>query len=122
MLSPTTFLSSAFSLVVLAQSSVNAFSSLPHVDYSISCSSTRRSYRSIHHGPDVEPLTEGEKFGAQYTKMKKDLIKNYGPSIFDGFADVSDQFDGGDSEMGLSGDGCDGLQKLGRYVLYNTQY
>ena len=67
-----------------------------------------------HHGPDVEPLTEEEKLGPAYTKMNKELINNFGPGVFDGFADVNDQFDGGDSEMGLTGDGTVGLKKLGR--------
>jgi len=73
-------------------------------------------YRSIHHGPDVEPLTEEERLGPDYTKMNKELINNFGPGVFDGFADVNDQFDGGDSEMGLTGDGTVGLKKLGRDV------
>jgi len=73
-------------------------------------------YRSIHHGPDVEPLTEEEKLGPDYTKMNKEFINNFGPGVFDGFADVNDQFDGGDSEMGLTGDGTVGLKKLGRDV------
>ena len=52
--------------------------------------------------------------GSDYTKMNKELINNIGPGVFDGFADVNDQFDGGDSEMGLTGDGTVGLKKLGR--------
>jgi hypothetical protein len=111
----TAFLSSALPFVLLAQTSVHAFSSTPIIQTnSIAGSSTHLFYRSIHHGPDVEPLTEAEKLGAEYTKMNKDLIKNYGPGMFDGFADFNDQFDGGDSEMGLTGDGSIGMQKLGR--------
>ena len=49
--------------------------------------------------------------------MSKDLITNYGPGVLDGFADIDNQFDGGDSEMGLTGDGTIGLQKVGRYVI-----
>lgn len=48
--------------------------------------------------------------------MDKSLIQNYGPGVFDGFADINDQFDGGDSEMGLTGDGTIGMKKLGRDV------
>lgn len=48
--------------------------------------------------------------------MSKDLITNYGPGVLDGFTDIDDQFDGGDSEMGLTGDGTIGLQKVGRDV------
>lgn len=49
--------------------------------------------------------------------MSKDLITNYGPGVLDGFSDNDDQFDGGDSEMGLTGDGSIGLKKVGRYVM-----
>jgi hypothetical protein len=107
--STTTILSSALYFVIFAQPSANAFA-----PQSNSFSrTTSLCYRSIHHGPDVQPLTEAEKLGAAYTKMNKDLIINYGPGMFDGFVD-NDQFDGGDSEMGLTGDGTTGLRKLGR--------
>jgi hypothetical protein len=107
--STATILSSALYFVIFAQPSTYAFAPQSN---SLSRTTSLR-YRSIHHGPDVQPLTEAERLGAEYTKMNKDLIINYGPGMFDGFAD-SDQFDGGDSEMGLTGDGTTGLQKLGR--------
>lgn len=50
--------------------------------------------------------------------MDKDKIHQYGPGDFVQYVDhhSSDLFDGGDSEMGLSGDGNTGLQKIGRDV------
>lgn len=47
--------------------------------------------------------------------MDKDKIHQYGPGDFAQYVDShsSDAFDGGDSEMGLAGDGCVGLQKFG---------
>lgn len=50
--------------------------------------------------------------------MDKDKINQYGPGDFAQYEDhhPSDSFDGGDSEMGLSGDGNSGLQKIGRDV------
>jgi len=72
----------------------------------------------MYHGPDVEPLTELEKLGASATKMDKDKIQRYGPGDFTQYVDDGSQdiFDGGDSEMGLSGDGSSGLKKIGRDV------
>ena len=104
--SSTAFVSSALYFILLVEPSV-AFSPVEN-------SRTRTSklhYRSIHHGPDVEPLTETERLGAEYTKMSKDLITNYGPGVLDGFSDNVN--DGGDSEMGLTGDGSIGLHKIG---------
>ena len=39
--------------------------------------STQLSYRSLHHGPDVEPLTEMERLGADFTKMPKDMLDRF---------------------------------------------
>jgi hypothetical protein len=82
-------------------------------------SQSKLNYRSMHHGPDVEPLTELEKLGASATKLDKDKIQRYGPGDFIQYFDDGSQdvvFDGGDSEMGLSGDGTSGLKKIGRDV------
>jgi len=80
-------------------------------------SSTQLMYRSLYHGPDVEPLTDAER-SPDFGKMDKDKIHRYGPGDFAQYVDhhSSDLFDGGDSEMGLSGDGNVGLQKFGRDV------
>jgi hypothetical protein len=107
----------AFSLTTISSTLVTAFSPqrLPKVNH---ISQTHLNYRSMYHGPDVEPLTELEKLGASATKMDKDKIQRYGPGDFTQYADDGSQdiFDGGDSEMGLSGDGSSGLKKIGRDV------
>jgi hypothetical protein len=78
-------------------------------------SSTTLNYRSLHHGPDVDPSSEIE---SDSTKMDKDKIRQYGPGDFAQYVDhgSSDLFDGGDSEMGLAGDGNLGLRRIGRDV------
>jgi len=66
----------------------------------------------LHHGPDVGELTDVDRLGADATKMSKDQIQHYGPSSLDDYVDTPDtpdMFDGGDSEMGLFGDGQNGL-------------
>lgn len=108
--SSTVVASSALYFVLLAQPSA-AFTPASN---SYTRSSIKLNYRSIHHGPDVEPLTESERLGAY--KMNKSLITNFGPGVLDGLVDNDNQFDGGDSEMGLTGDGAIGLQQFGRDV------
>lgn len=119
----TSVASLALSLAISPASLAAAFShatTKPHhiFRHSHHCFSTELKYRSLHHGPDIEPLTDMEKQGAQSTKMDKDKIHRYGPGDFAQYVDhhSSDLFDGGDSEMGLSGDGNVGLQKFGRDV------
>jgi len=87
-----------------------------HSTYQVSSTSTTGlNYRSLHHGPDIQPLTDIDKMGASVTRMDKDKINNYGPGDFNEYVDHerSDLFDGGDSEMGIFGDGNNGLQKFG---------
>jgi len=79
--------------------------------------STKLEYRSLHHGPDVEPLTDMEKQGVDFTKMPKDELDRFGPGSFDQYADNTyNDFDGGDSETGLVGDGQSGLRQIGSDV------
>jgi hypothetical protein len=40
-------------------------------------STQQLSYRSLHHGPDVEPLTDMERLGADFTKMPKDMLDRF---------------------------------------------
>jgi len=108
---PLSILSSTFTFVLAARPAVYAFSPAYK-----SRQASQLFYRSIHHGPDVEPLTDAEKLGADFSKMKKEMITNYGPGSFDGLVDFTDQFDGGDSEMGVTGDGIVRLQTIGRDV------
>jgi hypothetical protein len=103
----------ALALVVCPAHFAVAFShacTKPHSD-----SSTQLKYRSLHHGPDVDPSSEIER---DFTKMDKDKIIHYGPGDFTHYVDYdsSDLFDGGDSEMGLAGDGNLGLRRFGRDV------
>ena len=76
-------------------------------------SSAPLKYRSLHHGPDVDPSSE---IGSDSTKMDKEKIRHYAPGDFAHYVDPSDLFDGGDSEMGLAGDGNLGLRRIGRDV------
>jgi hypothetical protein len=117
--SPSTLLSVALVASISSTPTANAFSNLNVKAYQNrhQCSSVELKYRSLHHGPDIEPLTDMEKLGQEYTKLSKDKIDRFGPGDFNDFSDFPmDQFDGGDSDMGLSGDGIIGLQKLGRDV------
>lgn len=43
--------------------------------------------------------------------MDKSLVTSYGPGSFQGFVDFN-EFDGGDGQMGVSGDGKSGLDKM----------
>ncbi|KAL7473428.1 hypothetical protein ACHAXS_014035 [Conticribra weissflogii] len=114
---PSAAASVAFSVALTSAPSISAFSNTAHFQNQQYFSKTALSYRSLHHGPDIEPLTDIEKLGPDYTKLSKDELDRYGPKDLSQFGDFpSDQFDGGDSEMGLAGDGTVGLRKLGRDV------
>jgi len=45
-------------------------------------------------------------------KMDKSLIQNAGPGTFADFVDFGEEFDGGDGQMGVAGDGSSGLDKM----------
>ena len=62
------------------------------------------------YGPDGNPDPEAESREAN--KMDKDLIQNAGPSTFENFVDFADEFDGGDGQMGVAGDGNKQLEKM----------
>mmetsp|Transcript_15760 Transcript_15760/g.32071 ORF Transcript_15760/g.32071 Transcript_15760/m.32071 type:complete len:308 (-) Transcript_15760:391-1314(-) len=55
--------------------------------------------------PDVEATSR------ESTKMAKDQVKSYGPGSFQDFVDFN-EFDGGDGQMGVAGDGNTKLEKL----------
>lgn len=59
--------------------------------------------------PDSNPIPEEETREA--TKMDKSQIANAGPGSFEGFVDFN-EFDGGDGQMGVAGDGSTGLEKI----------
>jgi hypothetical protein len=81
-------------------------------------SSTKLYYRALHHGPDVPD--HPSNIERESTKMDKDKIRQYGPGDFAQYVDHDpssySSFDGGDSEMGLAGDGNLGLRRIGRDV------
>jgi len=55
-----------------------------------------------------------EKQGVDFTKMPKDKLDRFGPGSFDQYEDsICNDFDGGDSETGLVGDGQSGLRQFG---------
>lgn len=115
MVSSTTIISFALSSAISFDPLIDAFA--PPLKCS-RASATELKYRSLHHGPDIEPLSDEEKLGAEHTKMNKDEIHSYGPGDFAQYQDPhsSHYFDGGDSEMGLAGDGNIGLRKFGSDV------
>ncbi|KAL7425469.1 hypothetical protein ACHAXM_000029, partial [Skeletonema potamos] len=101
----------ALALLLSSSPSADAFANMHAFRNNFS---TQLSYRSLHHGPDVEPLTEMERLGADFTKMPKDMLDRFGPGNFDQYTDsTSNDFDGGDSETGLVGDGQSGLRRFG---------
>jgi hypothetical protein len=101
----------ALALLLVSSPSADAFASKHATRSNLS---TQLSYRSLHHGPDVQPLTDMEKQGVDFTKMPKDKLDRYGPGNFDQYTDnTSYDFDGGDSETGLVGDGQSGLRQFG---------
>ena len=109
-------ISSVLALLLATSPSVDAFA-VTLGTTGINPSTTQLGYRSLHHGPDVEPLTEMEKLGADFTKMPKDQLDRFGPGSFDQYADsTSNDFDGGDSDAGLVGDGQSGLRQFGSDV------
>jgi hypothetical protein len=55
------------------------------------------------YGEDPNPDPESESREA--TKMEKEKIERYGPGSWEGFVDFSNEFDGGDGQMGVAGDG-----------------
>jgi hypothetical protein len=56
--------------------------------------------------PDVEAQSR------EANKMDKSLIKSFGPGSFADYVDFKDEFDGGDGQMGVAGDGNKQLEKM----------
>lgn len=56
--------------------------------------------------PDIEKTYDN-------LKMKEEDIDRHGPGNWDDYVDF-DEFDGGDGQMGVAGDGDKGLEKIGR--------
>ena len=60
--------------------------------------------------PDSNPVPEEESREAN--KMAKEDIDRAGPGSWDTYVEF-DEFDGGDGQMGVAGDGNKGLEKFG---------
>lgn len=56
--------------------------------------------------PDIERTHEN-------LKLSEDQKENYGPAGFEDYVDFGDEFDGGDGQMGVAGDGNKSLEKIG---------
>lgn len=65
------------------------------------------------YSPEDNPDIEGDKF--ENTKMSKEDQDRFGPGNWENFVDF-DEFDGGDGQMGVAGDGNKGLEKIGSDV------
>lgn len=61
------------------------------------------------YGQDANPDPDKESFEA--TKMKEEDLDRAGPGNWDDFVDFN-EFDGGDGQMGVAGDGKKGLERL----------
>ena len=104
-----------FSSLALAtlffSSSVTAFS--PVSKASSSSSSSLMGYlddlTSDLHAPDSNPIPEEEAREANV--MAKGDVKNSGPGSWDSYVEFN-EFDGGDGQMGVAGDGSKGLDKF----------
>lgn len=62
------------------------------------------------YAPDSNPNPEEESREA--TKMDKSQVERYGPGSLADYVDFGDEFDGGDGQMGVAGDGNKGLEKM----------
>ena len=62
------------------------------------------------YGEDPNPDPDAESRDA--TKMDKEKLDRYGPGSFEDFVDFSNEFDGGDGQMGVAGDGNSQLEKM----------
>ena len=87
-MSSTAFVSLALASAIFSSPLASAFShafTKPKSYHRVSF--TELKYRSLHHGPDVEPPSDTEKQGADFTKMDKDKVHRYGPGDFAQYAD-----------------------------------
>lgn len=69
-----------------------------------------RELNSAADNPDIEGTKK------EVTNQKKEDIDRFGPAKWDKYADFGDEFDGGDGQMGVAGDGKKGLEKFGSDV------
>jgi len=105
---------SASTILFLAGASCSQAAFMPHVN------TARRSVAVRGYLDDLTPDLyapsndpDVEKTSKEATDMAKDKIENFGPAGFDEYVDFGDEFDGGDGQMGVAGDGNKSLEKLG---------
>ncbi|GMI36490.1 hypothetical protein TrRE_jg3596 [Triparma retinervis] len=67
---------------------------------------------------DIIPTDESKKANPErdsYRANVKDSkdVDRFGPGTYEDYVDFGDEFDGGDGQMGVAGDGVKGLEKIG---------
>ena len=63
--------------------------------------------------PKAPDQYDSETESLEATNLDRNLIDRYGPGTLKDFVDFNDEFDGGDGQMGVAGDGQKGLEKIG---------
>jgi len=92
-----------------ASSSVNAFSPTMKVASSSSLMGYLDDLTEDLNAPDANPIPEEESREANV--MSKDEVVGAGPGNWDSYVEFN-EFDGGDGQMGVAGDGQKGLDKF----------
>jgi hypothetical protein len=112
------FNSNAFLLIVLGSSSTTAF----QLNSGRSFGSTKISKVVLKGYLDDLSKDLAAKAASEYdaatesleaTTLERSQVDRYGPSTLRDFKDFSDEFDGGDGQMGVAGDGQKGLEQIG---------
>ena len=108
------YLSKHVVLSIIGVASANAAAFVPSLP-----SNTRQSTPSLKgylddlskdlYAPDADPNPGQDSREA--TKMAKDQVTSYGPGSFKDFVDFN-EFDGGDGQMGVAGDGKNKLERM----------
>lgn len=62
---------------------------------------------------DASKLANPERDSYEANKKNKEDVDRFGPGTYDDYVDFGDEFDGGDGQMGVAGDGDKGLEKIG---------
>lgn len=63
--------------------------------------------------PDKDKKADPLRDSSDYNKMDTEDLDRFGPGTLQDFVDF-EEFDGGDGQMGVAGDGQQGLEKIGR--------
>lgn len=70
------------------------------------------------HAPDATPVPDEES--REHNKMAKEDIVSAGPGSWDDYVEFN-EFDGGDGQMGVAGDGSKGLEKFDTTQMANSK-